>query len=147
MRLNLQTDYALRQLMYLAINQGRLCTIREISEYYGISNNHMIKIAYLSGQAGFIATTRGRSGGLALKMPPEQIVIGDIVRKMEPDFAIVECFQGDANNQCVVSPACKLKHVLNNALQAFTAVLDQYTLADLVERNDALRQLLLQEVA
>lgn len=147
MRLNLQTDYALRQLMYLAINHGRLCTIREISEYYGVSNNHMIKIAYLSGQAGFVATTRGRSGGLALKIPPEQIVIGDVVRKIEPDFAIVECFQSGAGNQCVVSPACKLKRALHEALKAFTAVLDEYTLADLVNSNDDLRQLLLQEVA
>ena len=147
MRLNVQTDYALRQLMYLAVNRGRLCTIREVSGHYGISNNHMIKVAYLIGQAGFVATTRGRSGGLALKMAPEQIVIGDVVRKMEADFAIAECFQSGKNNNCVIAPSCRLKSVLKEAVEAFTTVLDRYTIADLVRGNDGLRELLFREVA
>jgi len=147
MRLNVQTDYALRQLMYLAINRDRLCTIREISGHYGISNNHLIKVAYLTGQAGFVATVRGRSGGLALKMAAERIVIGDVVRKMEADFAIAECFQSGNNNRCVITPVCKLKGVLKEAVTAFTAVLDRYTIADLVEGNDGLERALFQEVA
>ncbi len=147
MRLNVQTDYALRQLMYLAINPDRLCTIGEISGYYGISKNHMVKVAYLTGRAGLVTTVRGRSGGLALSKPPKQISIGDVVRIMETDFAIAECFQSSKNNRCVISPSCKLKGVLEEALAAFTAVLDGYTIADLVEDNDGLKRMLFQEVA
>ena len=147
MRLNVQTDYALRQLMYLAVNHDRLCTIREISEHYGISNNHMIKVAYLSGKAGFITTVRGRSGGLTLKMAAEQIVIGDVVRQIEADLAVVECFQCGINSKCLISPSCKLKAILREALAAFTAVLDRYTIADLVRGNDGLKTLLFREVA
>lgn len=147
MRLNVQTDYALRQLMYLAVNSERLCTIREIADYFEISNNHMIKVAYLTGKAGFVHSVRGRSGGLKLKLPAKQIIIGDVVRSIEADFAVAECHQGGKCNKCVITPSCKLKNVLNNAVLAFLAVLDDYSIADLVEGNDDLKQLLFQEIA
>lgn len=141
MRLNVQSDYALRLLMYLAINKDRLCTISEISAHYQISKNHMMKIAQHLGQSGFVSAVKGRSGGLQLGMTPDRIVIGGVVRVMESDFAIAECF-GNKSNKCLITPACRLKKVLREAVEAFLAVLDRFTLADLAEENDMLRKLL-----
>lgn len=146
MRLNLQTDYALRLLMHLAVNEDRLCTIADIAERYGISKNHLMKVAHLLGREDFIETVRGRSGGLRLARASSKINVGDVVRRMEADFAIVECFEGGAG-ECMITPACRLKGVLNEALKAFLNALDRYTLADLVRRNVQLRALLGEEAA
>lgn len=146
MRLNLQTDYALRLLMHLAVNEDRLCTIAEVAERYDISKNHLMKVAHLLGREGFIETVRGRSGGLRLARPASEINVGDVVRRMEADFAIVECFEGGAG-ECMITPACRLKGVLNEAVKAFLGALDRYSLADLVRRNVRLRVLLEEEAA
>lgn len=132
MRLTLYTDYALRVLIYLAAKENdELSSIREISDIYGISKNHLMKIIYKLGRMGVIETIRGRNGGIRLAMKPKDINIGEVVRQTEEDFRLVECFDPE-NNLCVISPVCGLRHLLNNALAAYLAVLDQYTLADLV---------------
>ena len=146
MRLNLQSDYALRLLMHLAVNRNNLCTIAEVATRYKISRNHLMKVAHLLGQEGFIETLRGRSGGLRLAVEPKSIVIGDVVRRTEGDFAVVECFQADSG-ACLITPACRLKGVLAEAVEAFLSVLDSYSLDDLVRRNPALRDLLKAEAA
>lgn len=141
MRLTLHTDYALRVLMHLALAPERLVTISEVAASFSISRNHLVKVAHELGQAGFVETMRGRGGGLRLARPPEEIAIGDVVRAMEEDFRIVECFNRDANSCCIAS-ACRLKRLLKEALDAWAAVLDGATLADLVERPAPLRRLL-----
>ncbi|MBO6634602.1 Rrf2 family transcriptional regulator [Parvibaculum sp.] len=141
MRLTLHTDYALRLLMHLAVAPDRLVTIAEVSEAFAISRNHLVKVAHELGKAGFVETTRGRGGGLRLAHAPERIVIGDVVRAMEEDFRIVECFDREANT-CCIAPACRLKRLLRDALDAWLAVLDEATLADLVARPAPLRRLL-----
>ncbi|WP_425408581.1 RrF2 family transcriptional regulator [Hyphococcus sp.] len=146
MRLNLQTDYALRMLMHLAVNTDRLCTIADIAARYAISKNHLMKVAHALGKEGYIETIRGRTGGLSLALPADEINIGEVVRKMEADFALVECFQGGAG-ECVITPACRLKNVLSEAVCAFFSVLDNYTLDDLVRRNAKLRLLLTEDAA
>ena len=146
MRLNLQSDYALRLLMHLAVNRGELCTIADIAARYGISKNHLMKVAHVLGQEGFIETLRGRAGGLRLALPPGEILVGDVVRHTEVDFAVVECLQSDGG-ACLVTPACRLKSVLREAMEAFLSVLDGYSLDDLVRRNPALRRLLQGEAA
>ncbi len=146
MRLNLQTDYALRMLMHLAVNTDRLCTIADIAGRYDVSKNHLMKVAHSLVRDGFVEAVRGRSGGLRLARPAADINVGDIVRQMEADFAIVECFDGGAGD-CLITRACRLKSVLNEAVEAFLATLDQYTLEDLVRRNSRLRALLEQEAA
>lgn len=138
MRLTLYTDYSLRVLVYLATKpKEELSNIKEIAEVYHISKNHLMKVTYELGKMNVIETIRGRNGGIRLALPPEEINIGDIVRKTEEDFHIVECFDKE-NNQCIISPACGLKHALNKALQAYLEVLDQYTLADLTKNQSAL---------
>ncbi|WP_175638199.1 RrF2 family transcriptional regulator [Metabacillus schmidteae] len=138
MRLTLYTDYSLRVLVYLATKpKEELSNIKEIAEVYNISKNHLMKVTYELGKMNVIETIRGRNGGIRLALPPEEINIGNIVRKTEEDFHIVECFDQE-NNQCIISPVCGLKHVLNKALQAYLDVLDQYTLADLTKNQSAL---------
>ncbi len=121
--------------------EGELASIKEISETFGISQNHLSKIVYQLGQCELLQTIRGRNGGIALSKAPEKINIGHVVRMMEDDFAMMECFDRDANS-CVITPSCKLKHVLNDALIAFLKVLDQYTLKDLTANKDELRVLM-----
>ncbi|WP_213424069.1 RrF2 family transcriptional regulator [Bhargavaea massiliensis] len=137
MRMTMYTDYALRVLMYLgAKKDGELSTIQGISDAYGISKNHLMKITHKLGQLGYVETVRGRGGGVRLAVPPEEINIGTVVRQTEDDFNIVECFSSTAN-QCVLSPVCGLRGALNQALMAYLAVLDQYTLADfLINKQD-----------
>jgi len=146
MRLNLQTDYALRLLMHLAVNDDALSTIAEVAERYDISKNHLMKVAHVLGSKNVIETVRGRTGGLRLAQPAREINVGTIVRLMEADLAVVECFQGGAD-KCLITTACRLKGIFNEALTAFLSVLDQYSIDDLTSRNVKLRALLLTEVA
>ncbi len=141
MRLNVQTDYALRLLMHLAVNKGALVTIADVADRYQISRNHLMKVAFLLGREGFVETVRGRAGGMRLGRPPQDIRVGDVVRRMEPDFALVQCFQA-GNEECLITPACKLKSVLHEAMSAFLAELDQHTIHSMVTRNPRLKSLL-----
>lgn len=141
MRLNLQTDYALRLLMHLAVNEGSLSTIAEVAARFGISRNHLMKVAHQLGRSGVIETVRGRTGGLRLARPAGEIVVGDIVRLTEADLGVVECLQADGGT-CPITPACRLKVALREATKAFLTVLDGITLAELVGDNSRLRALL-----
>ncbi|MDD3763428.1 MAG: Rrf2 family transcriptional regulator [Nevskiales bacterium] len=131
MHLTSHTDYALRLLMLLALEPERLHTIEEIARRNQVSRNHMMKVAQRLTQSGFVSSVRGRSGGLRLSRPAAEICLGDVVRATEEAFCIVECFD-PASDTCVVSRACRLRAVLNEATQAFLGVLDGYSLADLV---------------
>jgi Rrf2 family nitric oxide-sensitive transcriptional repressor len=130
MRLTAYTDYTLRTLMYLAVDKDRPATIAAIAKTYGISETHLMKVVHQLGIAGDIATTRGRKGGIRLAKAPDSINLGSIIRRTEADMELVPCF-GNAEN-CAIGDVCRLRTVLAEALKAFLAVLDQYTLADLV---------------
>ncbi|TQV83068.1 Rrf2 family transcriptional regulator [Denitrobaculum tricleocarpae] len=141
MRLTRYTDYALRLLMFLGTHPDELCTIQQIAEVYGISKNHLMKITHQLGQAGYVETLRGRGGGLRLAKPPSRIRVGDVIRVTEEDLDLVECFNKDRNS-CVITKACRLQGVLSEALDAYLAVLDRYSLEDLLADDSALRSLL-----
>jgi Rrf2 family nitric oxide-sensitive transcriptional repressor len=130
MRLTHHADLSLRVLIHLAVAGDRRVTIQEISDAFGISRNHLMKVAHKLALEGYVVSTRGAGGGLQLAHAPDAIVIGRVVRDMEPDFALVECFRPE--NECVITPACRLPKMLGEALNAFLEVLDRYTLADLV---------------
>lgn len=142
MRLTYHADYALRLLMYAALREGELVQIQEVADAYGISKNHLMKVAFQLGRLGFLDTVRGRNGGLRLARPPEAIMIGDVVRKTEEDFTLVECFDSKSNT-CVITGPCRLRGVLREALNAYLALLDRHSLADLVKPRSALSRLLL----
>jgi Rrf2 family transcriptional regulator, nitric oxide-sensitive transcriptional repressor len=145
MHLTQHTDYALRTLIYLALRDPALATVQEIAEAYGISRTHLMKVAHRLGRCGWIETVRGRGGGLRLARRPEDIVVGDVVRDTEEGFAIVECFSGD-RPACRITPDCALKGVLAEARDAFLAVLDGHTLAELTAHEAGLRRALDLEV-
>lgn len=142
MRITRYTDYSLRVLLFLAVKGEEQSTIGEIAQSYGISKNHLMKVVQELNSNGYVVATRGRNGGLRLKGRPEDINIGTLVRGTEQDLALVECFNGGTG--CVISPACELKKVLAQALEAFFAVLDGFTLADILperKRTDLIRLL------
>lgn len=130
MRLTTLSDYALRVLMYSAASGDKLLTIEETARTYGISRAHLMKVVNILVRRGFLKGVRGRSGGFMLAKSPGAIGVGDVVRATEPDFALVECFA--TGNQCIVTGCCKLPSMLNEALNAFIATLDRYTIADLM---------------
>ncbi len=142
MRLTTYSDYAFRALIYLAVRGDEPCTIQEMADHYGISRNHLMKVVQQLGQLGYVETTRGRGGGIRLGRAPAAINLGEVVRHTEDDMTIVECFD-PANDRCAISRACRLRGVLGEALAAWLAVLDRYTLADLVENERALVRLLM----
>lgn len=136
MRLTRYTDYALRVLIHLGAQPHRICSIAEIARGYGISQNHLMKVAHDLGRAGYVEGVRGRAGGIRLARPPEKINVGAVVRQMEDGFDLVEC------DTCAIAAACELTRILDEALAAFMKVLDRYTLADLLKRQTKLLRLL-----
>ena len=131
MKLTRYTDFALRVLMHLAARAEPRSSIAEVARVHGISENHLMKVVQDLGRQGFLTTVRGRGGGFALAEQPGRIRIGDVVRHAEGTMVLVECFDRDTNT-CPLARACGLKGILSEAFEAFLAVLDRYTLADLV---------------
>lgn len=129
MQLTNFSDYALRVLMYADLAKNRLVTIDEIAEAYGISRAHLMKVVNGLTRAGYLEAVRGRSGGLRLARPADSIVLGEVLRATEPNLNLVECFS--SGNQCVIAGGCRLRVVLNRALDAFVKVLDDCTLAEI----------------
>lgn len=141
MRLTTFTDYCLRVLMFVGAKDGELATIDQIAKSYDISRNHLMKVVFRLGQLGYLANVRGKGGGIYLAKKPEDINIGSLVRQTEEDLILVECFQ-QSSTDCQIQSACVLRHALAKALNAFLAVLDTYTLADLMAPRRKLAQLL-----
>jgi Rrf2 family nitric oxide-sensitive transcriptional repressor len=140
MQLTLFSDYSLRVALYLGTHPDRLVPAAEISDAYGISHAHLVKVVQRLVELAVVETVRGRGGGLRLCRPPGAIQVGALVRATEPHLDLVECFDR-ATNTCPIEPACRLKHVLYEARQAFLAALDRYTLADLLTQPQALVKL------
>jgi Rrf2 family nitric oxide-sensitive transcriptional repressor len=141
MRLTAYTDFALRVLIYLAINPDRRPTIAEIAERYHVSKAHLMKVVYELGLKGYVETTRGKGGGLRLARATDTVTVGEIVRQTEPDMAVVTCFDETAI-ACAIAPACRLKGKLYEARAAFLKVLDDCTLAEVAGNKAALEMLL-----
>ncbi|MFO1413848.1 MAG: Rrf2 family transcriptional regulator [Burkholderiales bacterium] len=134
MRLTTFTDYSLRVLIFVAARPATRATIGEIAGSFGISEHHLTKVVHALGKAGFLTNLRGRGGGLMLARPAREINVGAVVRETEGAAQPAECFAPD--NQCTISRVCRLRGVIDEAVNAFYEVLDQYTLDDLV-RNRA----------
>lgn len=140
MKLTQHTDYSIRVLMFATGKQVQegpeaLSSIREIADAYGISENHLMKVVHRLAGLGYLETLRGRNGGLRLAKPPEKVRLGDVVRAVEEDMTLVECF-GEGST-CPLSHGCRLADALSQAQTAFLKTLDDKTLADLVPRARA----------
>jgi Rrf2 family transcriptional regulator, nitric oxide-sensitive transcriptional repressor len=141
MQLTQFSDYSLRTLIYLGLRADVLVTIEEIAGAYGISESHLTKVVHKLGRLNIIETVRGRRGGMRLNCRPSEINIGATVRQMEGNLTIVECFDIE-HNTCPIAPVCGLTDILRQALEAFMAVLDRYTLADVLKDRSAFAALL-----
>ncbi|HKV15092.1 MAG TPA: Rrf2 family transcriptional regulator [Reyranella sp.] len=135
MRLTRYTDYAMRVLIYLGVQPDKVCSIAEIARAYGISHNHLMKVAHDLGRSGYVESVRGRTGGVRLARSTESINVGAVVRQTEQGFELADC------SNCIIAPACGLTGVLDEAVAAFLAVLDRYTLADLLAKQSKLLDL------
>ncbi len=130
MQLTLFTDYALRTLMYLALQPGtRLSTITEVADKFQISRNHVVKIVHQLGVKGYVETVRGKHGGIRLARACEAINLRDLISDMENMSCLLECKRED----CLLNSACRFQGILRKAMRAFLEVLGQFTLADLVK--------------
>jgi len=131
MQLTRHTDYALRVLMYLGEKPDKLISVSEIAAYNSISRNHLVKIVQGLTEAGYVKTTRGKHGGMRLTSDAKDISVGNVVRKMENHFNVVECFES-GNDTCRIEKTCGLKGVIQRATNTFLKELDKITLADVL---------------
>lgn len=141
MRVSTYSDYALRVLMQAALRRPARITVDEVADAFGISRHHLVKVVHDLGQHGYLATWRGLGGGFTLALPPEKIRVGDIVRLGEESETVIDC-KDRLGRRCQIFPACRLKGVLDEAAAAFFAVLDSYTLRDLLGQASTLAKLL-----
>jgi Rrf2 family transcriptional regulator, nitric oxide-sensitive transcriptional repressor len=141
LRLTQFSNFAVRVLMYAGVNRPGLSTLPQMARAYGVSYDHLKKAAIELSRCGYLQTVRGRGGGFRLAMAPEDIRLGTVVRQMEGEIVLVECFDA-VTNGCPLVTACQLRVALHAALAAFFEVLDRYTLADLIGQPAALAPLL-----
>lgn len=139
------SDYSLRLLIYLGLHRDRLVPVSEVSRAYQVSPHIMVKVVQLLVEQGLVASVRGRNGGLRLDKAPHEINVGRLVRRTEPSWNLVECFDAVANT-CPIDGACGLKGALKRAQHAFLDVLDDHTLADFLPRAPVLIRLLNQSL-
>ena len=141
MQLTSYTDYAFRALIALACVAPEKLTAGEISESYGISLNHLLKVVQRLAELGYVETSRGKSGGIRLAIDPQALTLGRVVREMEPELGVVACLR-KGDDYCAITPACGLKAILSDATTQFLSVLDQRTLADVTLIKPRLARLL-----
>src|SRR5689334_3090568 len=141
MRLTLHTDFALRVLIQVGVNEGKLTTIKEIAQTFDISKAHLMKVVNDLSQKGYLDTVRGRRGGLRLMRKPGEINIGQVVRDTENQLDVIGCLEH--KGYCPIQRVCVLRGVLSDATDAFLEVLDGHTLADLIKPRRVLSSLLL----
>jgi len=141
MKLTAFTDYSLRVLVYLAAQPGQRATIAEIATAFDVSEHHLTKVVHFLGKTGWLANVRGKGGGMELGELPERIGVGEVVRQTEGHAVVAECFAAEGGH-CCLTPVCRLRGVLGEAVEAFYAVLDRYTLADLVHNRKQLASIL-----
>ena len=145
MRLTLHTDFALRVLIQVGLNDGKLTTINDIAETFGISKAHLMKVVNHLSQKGYLDTVRGRNGGIRLTRDQCDINIGQVVRDTEDQLNVIGCLEH--RGYCPIERVCVLRGVLRDATEAFLAVLDAHTLADLIKPQKALSSLLFDRIS
>jgi Rrf2 family nitric oxide-sensitive transcriptional repressor len=141
MQLTRYTDYALRTLIALALSSDGRSTVSDMSRAYGISRHHLVKVVGRLAELGYVETVRGKGGGVRLARRPQHITVGEIVRAMEAELAVVDCLK-QSGGSCVIAPACRLKSIMRDATGKFLAELDTYTLAQVMKSRAPLARLL-----
>lgn len=139
MQLTLHTDFSLRVLIFLSLQENdSLVTIDDVARHFTIAKNHLTKIVHKLVQNGYVKSVRGKNGGICLARSTKSMILGKIVRDMENNTEVVNCLKP----ACPLHAHCELKRVLNEAQQAFFTTLEQYTLADICKQPQKIRNLL-----
>jgi Rrf2 family iron-responsive transcriptional regulator len=141
MRLTVATNYAVRTLLYCAANPDRPSRVADVAASFGMSETHLFKVLKVLVDGGFVRTIRGRNGGLTLARPAEEISVGEVVRAAEESFILADCFDAEGHD-CPLMQSCEYNRILREALGAFFAVLDRYSIADVAKDRTDLRFLL-----
>ena len=123
--------------MYLRVAPGRRGSIADIAAAHRVSHTHLDKVVRRMGDADLVTTVRGRGGGVQLTRDPSTITVGDVMRAMEDDFAVVECL-GPAR-YCQVAGVCGARSVFARALNSYFSVLDGATLDEIAMNDQGLR--------
>lgn len=126
----------MRVLLYLATKPKELATVSKIAQTYEISRHHLVKVVQNLVRFGYVESVKGRGGGMRLALGADKIVLGQVVRKMEPDMHLIDCVG------CQIATACRLPGPLHKAISAFVRVLDEYSLQDLIQSSDGIEDLL-----
>lgn len=143
MRLTSYTDFGLRALLYLAtLPQGELSSVAKVSALYGVSRNHMVKVVNQLVKLSYLQSQRGKNGGIRINCEPADINIGQVIRALEGNLDGIDC----SSPACHIASACLLKKALKKAMEAFLAVMDNYTLQDLLANRDELQQIFEQQI-
>jgi Rrf2 family nitric oxide-sensitive transcriptional repressor len=137
MKLTSYSNYAMRSLQLAALKAPALVRIDDVARIHNLSRPHIMKIVHELGKAGYLETVRGRGGGFRLARPPEDIVVGDVIRITEGTLDIVECFNPEKNT-CPLIGICILSRKMQEATAAFMAVLDDLTIADIAANRGQL---------
>lgn len=132
MQLSSFSDFGLRSLMYLAEHPDRRCSVKEISDYYGVSRHHLVKVIYRLAQLGYVLSYKGKGGGIQLAHAANELLLGNLVKQLETNMALVECFN-PTTNTCRITNTCQLKHFLHDANVAFIKELNKYKLSDAIK--------------
>jgi len=123
--------------MYVAARSENIASVKEVSEHYGISRNHLVKVVHRLSQLGYIETTKGKGGGIKIAKGTEKLRLGELIKQLEPNMNMVECFDAKTNT-CRITGSCQLKHYLFEATQSFINTMNKYTLADTVQNKELL---------
>ncbi len=127
--------------MYSALKGDELSRVKDIAQAYNISKAHLVKCVHQLGQWGYLDNYRGRNGGFKLATAPGDITVGEILRKTEDGFDLVECFV-PATSTCPLTGLCELSLTFQKALAAFLEVVDDVTVEDLIVGRKDLMQAL-----
>ena len=130
MQISKFADYGYRVLIYLAQTPGRIVTMREISEFHGISLEHLRKVVHELSRQEFIETFKGKQGGLKLSREPEDIRLGEVLAVMENRSPLIECA---GKQPCRLAPGCRLEGYFREAEKEFYNALNSYRLSDVLD--------------
>jgi len=131
MQLGKFTDFGLRVMVHLAVTYPAKTSVQQIAKTFDVSEHHLAKICSQLVKAGFVTSSRGRSGGLSLAKPPDAFTLGEIAAALVEGIPFIEC-AADGECHCLLAPACGLRGPLFNAQAAFFNELNKTSLKEAI---------------
>lgn len=133
MKISTKGRYAVRLLLDLALyNTQEPIALKDIAKRQGISEKYLEQIISILNKAGYVRSIRGAQGGYILAKNPNEYTVGDILRLTEGDLTPVSCV-GIHPTECERRAQCVTVRIWEKLYEAISGVIDNITLADLVE--------------